>query len=270
MMERLQLVDIWRAFHPLERDYMFHSKVHGTYHRLDYFLTNHLGTAATSSSDIGSAVWSDHMLVFLVIAVSNGNSIRSSWKLNDNLLFDEACVAEIRTAILNFSKDHVRDTTSLSIQWEALKCVVWGLFIKHGSRLKKAKGNRIVELLKEITKLETQHKQMPLSANRLELTEKRSELRSLLNEQTLQVRNKNHTLYYQQGNKPGKLLARALRQRVNASSIVKIKKETGDIAYDPKGILETFHKFYTKLYNIPNQLEVNDPEKFQQNIPQYI
>lgn len=190
----------------------FKGPVHGTYHRLEYFVTNHLGIVAISSSNIGSAVWSDHMPVFLVIAASSGNSVRSSWKLNDNLLFDEACVAEIRTAILNFTKDHVRDTTSLSIQWEALKCVVRGLFIKHGSRLKKAKGNRIAKLSKEITKLETQHKQTPLSAKLIKLTEKRSELRSLLNEQTMRVRDKNRTLYYQQGNKPGKLLARALRQ----------------------------------------------------------
>lgn len=100
----------------------------------------------------------------------------------------------------------------------------------------------------------------------MDLTEKRLELRTLLNEQTLRVRDKNRTLYYQQGNKPGKLLARVLRQRINTTSIVKVKTETGDMVYDPKGILKTFHTFYSRLYNILNQLAERDPEIFQQNI----
>lgn len=264
------LVDIWQAFHPLEWEYTFHSKVHDSYHRLDYFLTNQLATAVASSSDIGNAIWSDHMPIFLVVAESNGNRNRCFWKLNDNLLFDEACVFEIKEAIMNFIKKHNRDTTSLPTQWEALKCVVQGLFIKHGSRFKKAKESRTDELLKEISRLELLHKGLPVSGKCKELEERRAELRTLLNEQTLRVRDKNRTLYFQQGSKPGKLLARALRQRVNTSSIIKIKSETGDIAYDPKGILKAFHIFYTRLYNIPNQLAEQDPEKFQQRVYQYI
>lgn len=38
------------------------------------------------------------------MAKSNGNRSRGFWKLNDNLLFDEACVVEIKEAIMNFIK----------------------------------------------------------------------------------------------------------------------------------------------------------------------
>lgn len=140
MMVKHQLVDIWRALHPLERDYTFHSKVHGTYHRLDYFLINQLGVTVTSSSEIGSSVWSDHAPIFLVIALSKGNGTRGTWKLNDNLLYDEICVSEIRSAITNFSRDHIKDTTSLPIQWEALKCVVRGFIHKTWGQVEKIKG----------------------------------------------------------------------------------------------------------------------------------
>lgn len=65
-------------------------------------------------------------------------------------------------------------------------------------------------------------------------------------------------------------MARALRQQVNTTSIVKIKSETGDMKYEPKEILKAFHNFYSQLYNKPNQLAEKDPVKFQQNIRQYI
>lgn len=50
MLEKHPLVDIWRVSHPTEKDYTFHSKVHGTYHRLDYFLINQLGMATVPST----------------------------------------------------------------------------------------------------------------------------------------------------------------------------------------------------------------------------
>lgn len=65
----------------------------------------------------------------------------------------------------------------------------------------------MAELLKDISMLQTS-----VAGRLAELTEKRSELRTLLNKQALRVRDKNRTLCYQQGHKPGKLLARALRQ----------------------------------------------------------
>lgn len=68
------------------------------------------------------------------------------------------------------------------MQWEALKCVVRGLFIKHGARLKKAKGNGSAQLLQEIEQLEKQLKQALTREIAMDLTEKRLELRTLLNE----------------------------------------------------------------------------------------
>lgn len=270
LMAKYQLVDIWRALHPGEKDFTFHSKVHGSYHRIDYFLINQLGVTITSSAEIGSAIWSDHTPIFLTFDLLKGENIRGNWKLNDNLLYDEACVLEIRKAIMNFSYDHIGDTTSLPIQWEALKCVIRGLFIKYGARLKKVKNNRITQLLKEIPEIEAQHKQSLTREILIELTDMKTELQTLLNEHTLRISNNNRSLYYQQGNKPGKLLARALQNRCKTSPIVKIKTEAGDMRYDPKGILKEFQTFYTKLYNISNHKANDDPEGLQQDIHQYI
>lgn len=43
ILDKNQLIDIWRALHPIDSDYTFHSKVHGTYHRLNLFFINQKG-----------------------------------------------------------------------------------------------------------------------------------------------------------------------------------------------------------------------------------
>lgn len=269
-MAKYQLTDIWRVLHPTEKDFTFHSKVHGTYHRPDFFLINQMGMEITLSTEIGSSLWSDPAPVFLVIDPLKSKSSRGNWKLNDNLLYDENCVSEIRKAITDFLHDHIKDTTSLPNQWEALKCVIQGFFIKHGARLKKLKSNRTTQLLKEIPKIETQPKQNPTREILMELTDRKTEFKTLINEQTLRIRGSNCSLYYHQGNKPGKLLARALCHRGSIMPIVKIKSEKGNMRYDPKEILKEFQTFYTKLYNIPNDGIKRDPEGFQQSIFQYV
>lgn len=103
-------------------------------------------------------------------------------------------------------------------------------------------------LLKEISELEKIHKQNSTSENLIRLTDK---VQPLLNEQILRLRDKSHVLLYQYGNKLSRLLAGALRQRAPMTSILKIQKLSGEMIHDPKGILKTFHSFYSRLHSKP-------------------
>lgn len=60
-----------------------------------------------------------------------------SWQLNDNLLVVPLCVTDIKKAIMHFMEDHKLDNTAPPIKWVALKYVLRGILISHGSRLKK-------------------------------------------------------------------------------------------------------------------------------------
>lgn len=93
--------------HPTDKDYLYHSTIHNT--------------------------WSDHAPIFLELAVDGHKIPRWFWRLSDNLLKEETCIAEIRQAIKEFVQIHETDITTLPLQWEMLKCVLRGLFIKHGS-----------------------------------------------------------------------------------------------------------------------------------------
>lgn len=70
-----------------------------------------------------------------------------SWRLNDNLLKHSVCASKTHQAISDFRVTHTADTTPLPLQWEALKCVLYRLFIKHGARLKADMSSIIFYLL---------------------------------------------------------------------------------------------------------------------------
>lgn len=100
----------------------------------------------------------------------------------------------------------------------------------------------------EISGLEKIHKQNCKSMDRIRLNDKYIELQKLLDEQSLQLRDKNRARSYQYG----KMLARILKQQA-ITSIVNIVKTSGEITYDPREISNTFHKYYSNLYNIKTQ-----------------
>lgn len=115
--------------------------------------------------------------------------------------------------VKQFLQTHEIDNTSTPIQWETLKCVLRGLFIKHGARLKKEKEHIIMQLQGEMSVLENMHKQNLNPLDKISLNDKPIELQTMLDEQSLRIRDRNKTLFYQHGNKPGKVLARNLKQQ---------------------------------------------------------
>lgn len=96
----------------------------------------------TPLTDIGGFIWSDHALIYLEFRTIEHERSRGTWRLNDNLIRDKECKEDIVKTIKEFLTIHENDETAIPIQWEALKCVVRGVFIKHGSRLKKNKGTK--------------------------------------------------------------------------------------------------------------------------------
>lgn len=80
------------------------------------------------------------------------------WRLNENLLNDPLVLKDVTQTVRSFQECHVNDCTTLPTQWEALKCVVRGVPIKHGSRLKKMKYAAIQSLLTDVHELEHKHK----------------------------------------------------------------------------------------------------------------
>ncbi|XP_075189559.1 uncharacterized protein LOC142287503 [Anomaloglossus baeobatrachus] len=155
---QLQLYDAWRIQHPSDRDYSFYSHSQDSYSRLDYILVQHNVLSWLSHTGIGNILWSDHAPVFCSMHVPSMAKTAGSWRLNESLLLDESCTSDICTSITNFVGDHASDSTAPVFKWEALKCVLRGTLIKHGSRIKKSRTQAIKDALQKVTTLELFHK----------------------------------------------------------------------------------------------------------------
>lgn len=118
----------------------------------------------------------------------------------------------------------------MPLQWEALKSVLRDTFIKHGTCLKRERAAKLKDLLETISRLEGSHKLHPSADTWLALFEARQSTLQLLNQKSLHMRDIMRRMFYEAGDKPGRLLVRALHSQNSLSRVPRIRKSTGQLA----------------------------------------
>ena len=63
----MDLIDIFRTFHPNEEDYTFFSSAHGTFSRIDHILGHKSSLSKFKKAEIVSSIFSDHNTIRLDI-----------------------------------------------------------------------------------------------------------------------------------------------------------------------------------------------------------
>lgn len=217
-----------------------------TFSRIDYIFLSHHALERNAQTYIGPSVWSDHSPVFLPLELPGLHGREWSWRLNDGLLKDSVCSGMIKEAINNFFADHEADTTPQPYQWEARKCVLRGIFIQQGTRLKKDRASTIRATQESLQALEQEHKQTPSEASLLRVSEARSKLNDLYGKGYLRFRAKGRAASYELGNKCGRLVARALHLRQASTYIFGIKGKDDKMVHHPTHTTETFFAHFTQ------------------------
>ena len=83
----MDLIDIYRTFHPKPTEYMFFSSAHGIFSRIDHILGRKSSLGKFKKIEIISSIFSDHNTMRLDInyrkkSVKNTNT----WRLSNTLL----------------------------------------------------------------------------------------------------------------------------------------------------------------------------------------
>ena len=86
-LNKMDLIDIYRTFHPKTTEYTFFSRAHGTFSRIDHILGHKSSLSKFKKTEIVSSIFSNHNTMTLDInyrkkTVKNTNT----WRLNNTLL----------------------------------------------------------------------------------------------------------------------------------------------------------------------------------------
>ena len=96
-LDQIDLIDIYRTFHPKPADYTHFSSVHGTFSRIDHILGHRSSLGKFKKIEIVSSIFSDHNTTRLDINYRK-KSVRNTntWRLNNTLLNNQEINEEIK------------------------------------------------------------------------------------------------------------------------------------------------------------------------------
>ena len=101
-MDQLDLIDIYRTFHPKTMDFTFFSSAHGTFSRIDHILghKSSLGKLKKKKIEIIASIFSDHNAVGLDLNYRR-KTIKNSniWRLNNTVLNNQQITEIIKKEI---------------------------------------------------------------------------------------------------------------------------------------------------------------------------
>ena len=86
-MDHLDLINIYRIFHPKTMNFTFFSSAHGTFSRIDHILGHKSGLGKFKKNEIIPSIFSDHNAVRLDANYRRKTVKKSNiWRLNNKLL----------------------------------------------------------------------------------------------------------------------------------------------------------------------------------------
>ena len=93
----MDLIDIYRTFHPKTTEYTLFSSAHGTFSKIDHILGHKSSLGKFNKIEIVASIFSDHNVMRLDInyrkkSVKNTNT----WRLNNTLLNNQVMTEETK------------------------------------------------------------------------------------------------------------------------------------------------------------------------------
>ena len=133
----MDLIAVFRIFHPNAEEYTFFSSEHGKFSRIDHLLGHKSHLSKFKKTEIVSSIFSDHNAMKLDInyktkTVRNPNT----WRLNNTFLNNQHVPEEIKRETKIFLETNDNENTTQNLG-DAAKAVLRGKFIAIQSYLKK-------------------------------------------------------------------------------------------------------------------------------------
>ena len=136
-LDEMDLIDIFRTFHPNAKEYTFFSSAHGTFSRIDHILGHKSNFSKFKKTETVSSIFSDHNPMRLDIDYKKKSVRKTNTRtLNNTFLSNQQVTEEIKREIKTFLETNDNENTTQNL-WDAAKAVLGGKFRAIQSYLKK-------------------------------------------------------------------------------------------------------------------------------------
>ena len=175
--DQIDLIDIYRTFHPITADYTFFSSAHGIFSRIDLILGHKSNLSKFKTIEIISSIFSDHSALRLEINCREKNvKNTNTWRLNNMLLNNQEITEEIKEEIKKYLETNYNENMMIQNLWDAAKAVLRGKFIAVKAYLKKQEESQINNLTLHLKELEKEEQTKPKVSRRKEIIKIRAEI----------------------------------------------------------------------------------------------
>ena len=154
-LNKMDLIDINRTFHPKTTEYTFFSNSHGTFSKIDQILGHKSSLGKFKQIEIISSIFSDHNAMRLDINYREKNvKNTNTWRLNNTLINNEEITEEVKEEIKKYLETNDNENMMTQNLWDAAKAVLRRKFIAIQSYLKKQQKSQINNLTLHLKQLE--------------------------------------------------------------------------------------------------------------------
>ena len=135
----MDLIGIFRTFHPNAEEYAFYSSAHGTFSRTDHILGHKSNLSKFKKTQIISSIFSNHNAMRLDIKYKKKKTVRNTntWRLNNTFLNNQQVTEKIKREIKKFLETNDNENMTTQNLWDVAKAVLRGKLIAIQSYLKK-------------------------------------------------------------------------------------------------------------------------------------
>ena len=250
-MEETELVDIWRAQHPNDKIFTFHTPPpNPVFTRLDFFLLSFGLVNLCVKSEIVPVYLSDHSYVKINMKLCDNERGKGFWKLNCNLLHDAEyvqCIKEVISNTVNQNKN-----SGPQLLWDTLKMQIRGKSIQYSSRKKKSNINLLKALEKRLGNMQTRYNLTMDQQIKDEIVLIKQDIDNIMHEKTKGAIMRCKVRWHEEGETSSKYFLSLEKRQYNRKNISRLKIDNGDIITDNKDILKQQQLYYQQLYTSRN------------------